>query len=178
MSTAFSHSVTRFVMIVASVAAVSGARAADVTSTQLPATPLVGSTVSGDAHVLVAPLLGLLRLLGVPVEPPAPLPNSAALERADSWQTFAFDVHDDGIGICLEVAGRVEFDRAGIAFGDGTRVAVPLRDAVRGSGLYVLVDLPGMTRVATVTLHARARSATARVGVRLARFAGDEDDSR
>jgi hypothetical protein len=121
------------------------------------------------AQVLVAPVLWLLGVVGVPVEDVAPLPNSTRLEREQGWRDLDCHVGDEGNGVYFEVRGRVEFERAEVRFSDGTRCALPLGHVVRGNGLYLLSDFGRMAGVDAVVLHVRARSGDARVGVRLGR---------
>jgi hypothetical protein len=142
-------------------------------SNELAATPsnVMASSSAGaeGVHVLVAPVLWVLGAIGVPVEAPAPLPNSQELARDLNARTLQFAVNDDGLGVYLEVAGRVEFEGAEVRLADGTRRVIPLRRVVRGRGLYELCDLGEMTRVEAVLVRAHARSETSRVGVRLGR---------
>jgi hypothetical protein len=124
---------------------------------------------SGSTPFLVAPVMWMLGTLGVPVEAPPPLPNSQALGRGQGSRELEFRVDDDGLGVYLEVSGRVEFEGAEVRLADGTRRSLPLARAVRGGGLYELCDFGSMVRVDAVVLRARARSSEARVGVRLGR---------
>jgi hypothetical protein len=121
------------------------------------------------ARALAAPVLWVLGTLGVPVEAPAPLPNSQALERDRVARTLVFPVGDDGLAVYLEVAGRVEFESAEVHLAGGASRRVALAGAVRGRGLYQLCDLGGMARVESVTLRASGRGEDSRVGVRLGR---------
>lgn len=126
-------------------------------------------SVSGGTPILVTPVLWMLGALGVPVEAPPPLPNSQALGRGQGVRELEFRVDDEGLGVYLEVVGRVEFEGAYVRLADGGRRALPLAHAVRGSGLYELCDFGSVVRVDAVILRARARSGEARVGVRLGR---------
>jgi hypothetical protein len=127
------------------------------------------SSDAGGSRALVAPLLWVLGALGVPVEDPAPLPNSEALERSQGWRSLEFPVQDEGLGAYLEVRGRVEFESAEVRFADGTSRTVAPDHAVRGKGLYLLADFGRMTAVTSVIVNARSRDGEARVGVRLGR---------
>jgi hypothetical protein len=124
---------------------------------------------AGGATVLVAPVLWVLGALGVPVQAPAPLPNSLALTREQGEQRLEFPVHDAGLGVYLEVRGRVQFEQAQIRLADGSLRTIPLGHAARGGGLYELSRFDGPTGVDAVVLSARARSSEAQVGVRLGR---------
>jgi hypothetical protein len=124
---------------------------------------------AGGGTMLVAPMLWVLGALGLPVQIPAPLPNSRPLAREQGVQRLEYPLHDEGLGVYLEVRGRVEFEDAEIRFADGTCRTIALGHAARGHGLYELVDFGGTTAVEAVALSARARSGEAQVGVRLGR---------
>jgi hypothetical protein len=121
------------------------------------------------AQVLVAPVLWLLGVVGIPVADAVPLPNSMRLQREQGWRDLECRVGDEGNGVYFEVQGRAEFERAVVRFGDGSERTLELGHAVRGSGLYLLDDFGRMAGVDTVVLRARARSSEAQVGVRLGR---------
>jgi len=122
----------------------------------------------GDVDGLASPVLRLLGLIGVPVEAPK-LPHSIALARSREAREVVFPVDDDGLGVYLEVRGRVEFERAQVRMADGAEREIDLRGAARGNGLYELCAFGGTTRVEAVRTWMRARSAEAQVGVRLGR---------
>jgi hypothetical protein len=124
---------------------------------------------SDGAAILIAPVLRLLAVFGVPVQDPAPLPNSEALERNEGWRALEIPVRDEGLGVYLEVKGRVEFDSGTIQLADGSASTIAMHGVSRGNGLYQLADFGGTRTVEAVTLHVRARSAQAAVGVRLGR---------
>lgn len=155
-------------LLVASLSASSGAAASDARRDGSTRPAGTTSAMPVAAEIFSMPVLWLLGAMGVPVEAPA-LPNAIVLDRERGWQELVFPVRDDGDGVYLEVAGRVEFDRAVVRFGDGAETAIALGGAVRGGGLYVLVEPRGAVRVECVTLRARARSRTPSVGVRLGR---------
>jgi hypothetical protein len=121
------------------------------------------------AFALTAPVLRLLAIFGVPVQVPAPLPNSFELEHAEGWRDVEFPLADRGTGAYLETRGRLEFDRAVLRFGDGGERDVDLSGVSRGNGLYELLAFDAERSVASVTVRARARSARAWLGVRLGR---------
>lgn len=135
------------------------------------------SSLPVSAEVFARPVLWLLGMMGVPVEASAPLPNSFALDRDQGWQQVDVAIHDEGVGVFLEVSGRVEFDRAEITFEDGSTRSVSLAGEVRGAGLYVLLEPNASVRVGSVRLLARARSQSPRVGVRLGRTGPAPDQS-
>jgi hypothetical protein len=124
---------------------------------------------SGGGAVLVTPILWALGALGVPTEDRAPLPNSERLERGQGWRVVEFPVRDAGLGVYLEVRGRIEFESAEVRMADGSRRPLALAHTTRGRGLYLLADFGRMDAVDLVLLRARARSGEAQVGVRLGR---------
>lgn len=135
-------------------------------SSDASATPRLDT---GGATVLVAPVLWVLGALGVPVQDPAPLPNSLTIARDEGGRRLEFPLRDEGLGVYLEVKGRVQFEAAQIRLADGSVRTIPLGHAVRGSGLYELAGFGCTTGVDAVVLSARARSDEAQVGVRLGR---------
>uniref|UniRef100_A0A832HZP8 Uncharacterized protein n=1 Tax=Eiseniibacteriota bacterium TaxID=2212470 RepID=A0A832HZP8_UNCEI len=96
-------------------------------------------------------------------------PATPALVREHGWTRLGFEVRDHGLGVYLDVRGRAEFDRAEVVFADGALEALDLGRAVRGAGVYRLVEFEGEREVLCVRLLARARSPQAHVDVRLGR---------
>jgi hypothetical protein len=131
--------------------------------------PLAPRAPIDGAFALTAPVLRLLAMFGVPVQVPAPLPNSVELERGDGWRDVDVPLSDRGTGVYLETRGRLEFDRAVLRFADGSEQDVALSGASRGNGLYQLQAFDAARAVASVIVRARAKSARAWLGVRLGR---------
>ncbi|HYM81805.1 MAG TPA: hypothetical protein VEY91_10415 [Candidatus Limnocylindria bacterium] len=95
------------------------------------------------------------------------LPNSSHLSRDMGWTSLTFDVHEPSTAIFVEVQGQAQFDAADIVCSDGEIVSLPLRNSVRGQGMFALHDLGATKTVEQVRITARARSPQARVGLRL-----------
>lgn len=125
--------------------------------------------LSHVARIFAAPVTRLLGLLGVPMDGPGGLPNARTLAREQGAREVEFPVRDSGLGVYLEVRGKVRFDSARIRFADGSERVVPLHAAVRGRGLYALQAFDGPTGVEAVTVRASACSGDASFGVRLGR---------
>ncbi|MCC6652649.1 MAG: hypothetical protein IT348_15970 [Candidatus Eisenbacteria bacterium] len=120
-------------------------------------------------RVLAAPLRWLLSGVGFSWRAPSAPPNSAPLRAEQQWADLRFPVEEPALGVFLEVAGRIEFDRAALVFDDGSSEAFDLGHSVRGRGLYELAMFAESRRIAEVRVHARAASPLAHVGVRLGR---------
>lgn len=125
--------------------------------------------LSHVARAFVAPITGVMRLLGAPIDGSRALPNASAIGRDEGPCDVQFPVRESGVGLYLEVRGKVRFESARIRFGDGSERVVPLHSAVRGRGLYALQAFDGPTDVEAVTVRARACSGNASFGVRLGR---------
>ena len=69
--------------------------------------------------------------------------SDSTLQRSERWSALVFDVHDRGWGVWLALRGSVEFDRATVLLGDGTRMDLDLSGARRSNGLYALADFIG-----------------------------------
>ncbi len=121
------------------------------------------------ARLLLAPLNWLLSSLRFHWRAPEPPPGSAPIHEGEGWVAIDFPVSEEACGLFLEVAGRVEFDRAAIVRADGSAQLVDLHGAARGRGLYELASFPALEPVERVTLVARARCELAHVAVRLGR---------
>jgi len=149
----------------AGVAAGPGARS----SLFAPARPSAGPQGSFAARVLLLPIGFVLGNVVRAPELERPLPNSSLLRRDEGWTELQIPVGDEGLGVYLEVAGRVRFAAAMVRFADGTEHAIDLDRAARGRGVYELLVFDGSRRVAAVQLRAVALSPSAQVGVRLGR---------
>jgi hypothetical protein len=95
--------------------------------------------------------------------------RSVPLERDRDWTVVRFEVRESGTGLFLEVDGQAQFEGAEIWFADGEVRTIDLRSSIRGDGLFELADFGAAREVSRVRLEVRARSARARVGLRLGR---------
>jgi hypothetical protein len=111
----------------------------------------------------------LARFALIPFRAPAPSPEHVRLERDHGWTQVGFDVRDSGIGVYLDVQGRMQFDRAEIVFTDGELERIELHGASRGRGLYQLAEFGVEREVLCVRLLARAATPLAHVEVKLGR---------
>lgn len=121
------------------------------------------------AELLTAPLRWLLSTVRFAYRAPSPPANSAALRAEYGWNDLRFEVGEHTVGVFLEVAGRVEFDRAALVFEDGETETVDLGHRRRGRGLYELASFDEPRGVREVRVHARADAEEAWLGVRLGR---------
>jgi hypothetical protein len=95
--------------------------------------------------------------------------DGVELARSDRFGLVGFDVHDHGLGVYLDVDGRVAFDKAEVVFADGDLQAIDLKGVERGRGLYELASFGAERPVLGVRMHARAVSPHARIALRLGR---------
>lgn len=121
------------------------------------------------AELLTMPLRWLLSSVRFAYRAPSPPANSAALSADSGWNDLRFEVGEHTVGVFLEVAGRVEFDRAALVYEDGETETVDLGHRRRGRGLYELASFDEPRGVREVRVHARADAEQAWLGVRLGR---------
>ncbi len=121
------------------------------------------------AELLTTPLRWLLSSVRFAYRAPSPPANSAALRPEYGWNDLRFEVGEHTVGVFLEVAGRVEFDRAELEFEDGETETVDLGHRRRGRGLYELASFDEPRGVREVRVHVRADDGDAWLGVRLGR---------
>jgi hypothetical protein len=95
--------------------------------------------------------------------------DGVELARSERFDLVGFDVHDHGLGVYLDVDGRVAFDKAEVVFADGDLQAIDLKGVERGRGLYELASFGAERPVLGVRMHARALSPHARIALRLGR---------
>lgn len=101
---------------------------------------------------------------GVPIES-----DGIVLARTDDYHLVGFEVRDQGLGVYLDVRGKVAFDRAEVVFEDGELQAIDLGGVERGVGLYELASFDASRPVLGVRMHARAVSRQARLTLLLGR---------
>jgi len=123
----------------------------------------------GVAFPIAGRSLGWLPFLGFDAGTPVTDAPSVVLARSERFGLVGFDVHDHGLGVYLEVDGRVAFDKAEVVFADGGLEAIDLKGIERGRGLYELASFDGERPVLGVRMHARALSRQARIALRLGR---------
>ncbi|HTO92686.1 MAG TPA: hypothetical protein VMJ70_16260 [Candidatus Sulfotelmatobacter sp.] len=121
----------------------------------------------GSAGVpLGAPFGWAFRLAHIGLTPRGP-GNSERVRLDQGRRILEFPVGESALGLFVKVSGRVEFERADIAFADGSLKSVDAFGMQRSSGLYSLADFDHDREVSWVRLVLRARSSHARVGVLL-----------
>ncbi len=132
--------------------------------------PTAGSPrANGGVHALTAPLGRLASSILQLLPGPRPLINSGLLTRERGSCDLTLDVDDHGSALLLELSGRCRFESAAIEYADGARDSLDLRQAKRGSGLYLLHEFDRDRDVRRVTLALAALSPRAYVGARLMR---------
>lgn len=94
--------------------------------------------------------------------------DSEALVREEEWTEFTLDCNARGRKLWLEVrGGGVRADWAEVVFDNGDTQVVDFGDAVRGPGLYPLLDFRDGRLVDHVRVVARAEAEKATVVLRL-----------
>ena len=97
------------------------------------------------------------------------LEDGRLITREQGWRVVGFSVNEAVRGLYLEVAGKLEFDRAEVVYQDGALEPIDLKGAERHDGLFELSSLASPRAILGVRLRARARSSQAQVALRLAR---------
>jgi len=94
--------------------------------------------------------------------------DAETIEKEDGWSEFTLNADSRGTKLWLEVkAGRVQFDWAEVVFENGDAVVVDFKERTHGAGLYSLLDFRDGRKVDHVRLVARAKSAEARVVLKM-----------
>jgi hypothetical protein len=94
--------------------------------------------------------------------------DSETLNKGDDWTEFSLNCDARGTKLWLEVAeGRVQADWAEIVFENGETQVVDFAEKTHGVGMYPLLDFRDGRRVDHVRMVARAKSAEARIVLRM-----------
>ena len=129
--------------------------------------PRVAFRVAPASYLPVVPFRATI--VALPASSVLAWEDSQSLDREDGWSDFALNVNAPGRALYLEVKGRAEVSFAEVVFDNGETQVVDFADANLRSGVYPLLDFRDGRKVDHVRLVAAAKSADAKLIVRMAK---------